>query len=102
MIFDEIVKNTRKGKGFEDEARIIVNGVNSYRRKIIDACFPEGVPDPEIPFFLAALRLTFDDFEGIAKRSENHDTYMNAVNDIVDVVNECTRSITITREVENG
>ena len=27
---------------------------------------------------------------------------IRSANDIVDVVNECTRSITITREVENG
>ena len=100
MIFEDILKN--EARDDDDYVSIIVKGVNSYRRKIVDAIFPNGVPDPEIPFYIAALRLTIDDFEAFAKRSGNHETYMNVANDIVDVVNECTQTLTFTREVENG
>lgn len=100
MIFEDILKN--EARGADAYGPIIVQGVNNYRRKILATCFPKGVPDSEIPFFLAALRLMIDDFEGFAKRSGNHEMYMNAANDIVDVVNECTQTLTFTREVENG
>ena len=100
MIFEDILKN--EARDADDYASTIVEGVNDYRKKILAAFFPKGVPDYEIPFFLAALRLMIDDFESFAKRSGNHEAYMNVANDIVDVVNECTQTLTFTQEVENG
>ena len=101
MIYEKIVKYNDE-LAIEKNKRIIVTGVNEYRNRIMNSCFPKGIPGPEIPFFLAALNLTANDMRTFAKRENNLEKYMDVADSTEILVERYTFSVATSREVENG
>ncbi len=64
MIFEKIkeVKNT------EESFKAIALGIVDYKRKILNSLSSGGLPDIEIPFILAVLKLVTEDIEAIINR----------------------------------
>ena len=93
MIFDKLVNSN--ATGFE-KLQIISKGVNDYREKIL-GLFPEGVPQREVPFFMAALNLTLKDMRDIARRNNDLENCMGAAEEAEKITNLFTETVTFIR-----
>ena len=101
MVHEEVIK-VDENDGVST-LRVIVNGVNGYRTKIVEACFGEkGIDINEIPYFVAALKLLWEDLDSVARKNEKslgkYEEYSEAVDKVSYMVRRVTKVVKINRE----
>ena len=98
MIYEKI----KEAKNDEESFKAIALGIVDYKRKILNSLSSGGLPDIEIPFILAALKLVAEDIEAIINRkpAEEKEQAYGCCEDVCEMCRFAISTVTVQKKAK--
>lgn len=98
MIFEKI----KETKNTEESFKAIALGNVDYKRKILNSLNGGSIPDIELPFILAALKLVTEDIEAIINRKapEEKEQAFSCCEDVCEMCRFAISNVTVQKKAK--